>query len=1052
MHCEILGPLRVIDADGNDLTPRSAQQRQVLTLLAAHEPTSVAIGALDDLIWPDGAPSGNALQALISKLRKVVHPASIDVEGRGYALRGVTTDVAEFERLAGDGRRDDAERLVRGRPLDDLGEAPAALALRTRLVGMVQAVRTGRIEMLVDRSPVDALAELRSLAIDEPLVEAWWELLMLAEYRSGRAADALRTYQRARTVLADELGIVPGPKLQALEARILDHDPSLGTVTGRAAPPIRPAPGLPARLNSFVGRHGEITTLAGALGSHRLVTLTGPGGAGKTSTAVELVRRTAPDQARWVDLAGLDDHDSIMRGLTRAVGLPESNQGVPDSVGQPIDGLERVIDVLGATDVVLVVDNCEHVIEAIAAIVHRLLTDCPRLRVVATSREPLGVPGEFLFALPPLPPSDSVRLFTERAIDHGAAIEFDTDAALVDELCVRLDGLPLAIELAAARLRTMTVTDLLDGLNDRFALLSHGSRTVRPRQRTLRAVVDWSHDLLDPIERVVFRRLAAFVGGCQADAVRAVCAGTSNDPALSARDVDAAAIDEAIVRLVDKSLVIAETGPTGTRFRLLETLGAYARERLVESGELEPTLVRHAQYFADLVQPALRGLLGPEQADWFRRLARERQNIEAALTTALARDDAQLALELTAPLGWYCFMAGELEVGGNLLAEALGCSGPTEPELRALVTGLHGWLVANGPDVERSVAITSDAVGMLDRVVDPWVRAMITNTHAMAMFFAGRIAAAEQMFPEIQRASSESDDPWVIAITELVSGELLQFRGDSIGAERALMEAARLFDEVGDQFAYALTITEASEIAEQFGHYERAAQMLERGIAIAEDVGFSSHPTAMRARLGNIEILRGNLDVAERLHRSLVDDAMAAGVPWLQAMARFGLSMIARRRGDFVEAREHLDVAWAIPRAQTVPYLRSLLLVGYGYLCDQTGDYAAALGHQMAALETTERLDNPRATAYVLEGIAGAFALSGDDDLHRLGARLLGRCDRMRRDLGVAMPAAERFDVDRAEGRLRELLATDFDAEFAEGERSTTAEMIDRLGTVVVST
>ncbi len=1049
MHCEILGPLRVIDADGNELTPRSAQQRQVLTLLAAHQPAPVPIDALEDLLWPDGAPSPNALQALVSKLRKVVRPASIDGDALGYALCGATTDVEEFDRRSAAGRWADAEELVRGRPLDDLGDAPVALALRARLSGIEQTVRTRRLESAVDDSPTDALPELRELTIAEPLVEAWWGLLMLAEYRSGRAADALRTYQRARATLADQLGIDPGPELQALEARILAHDPSL-TVDDRTERRETRRPGLPARLNSFVGRDSEIASLGVALESHRLITLTGPGGAGKTSTAVELARRTSPDRARWADLAPLDDHDSIVRVLTRAVGLPESDQRVPGTAASRTEGLDRVIDVLGASEAVLVVDNCEHVLEAIAPIVHRLLVECPYLRIVATSREPLGVPGEHLFALPPLPPSESVQLFVERALDHGATAESVADRALVHTLCVRLDGLPLAIELAAARLRTMTVADLVEGLDDRFALLSHGSRTVRPRQRTLRAVVDWSHDLLDPVEQVVFRRLAAFVGGCPADGARAVCAGASRAPVLGSDGVDARAVGEALDRLVDKSLVVAVTGPNGTRFDLLETLDAYARERLVEADELEPTLVRHAQFFADLIEPALRGLIGPEQEAWFDLLGRERQNIEAALNTALARDDAQLALELTAPLGWYFFMTGELDVGGNTLADALACSGPTEPELRALATGLHGWLLANGPHIERAVAITSDAVGMLDRVGDPWVRAMISNTHAMAMFFAGRISAAEQMFPDIQLASRESNDPWVIAITELVAGELKQFRGDSVGAERALLEAARLFDEVGDRFAYALTITEASEIAEQFGHYDRAAEMLAQGIAIAEDVGFSSHPTAMRARLGNIEILRGNLDVAQRLHRSLVEDSDAAGVPWLQAMARFGLSMIARRRGQFDEAREHLDVAWAIPRAQSVPYLRSLLLVGYGYLCDQLGDFAEALEHQLAALHATERLDNPRATAYALEGIAGALALSGDDGLHRLGARLLGHCDALRRGVGVAMPAPERFDVDRAEARLRELLGDAFDSEFTTGAAMTTPEVVDLLAAVGV--
>ena len=1036
MQCQILGPLRVVDDAGHERVIGSAQQRRVVTLLAAHAPERVSVSTLEDVLWSGGAPSANALQALISKIRKVIAPATIVADGDGYVLHGMTTDVAVFERLVNDGRFGEAEQMLRGEPLTDLGDAAVVLARRARLNTIVEASRVKRLELAVESDAVAAMAELRSLVVNEPLVETWWRLLMLAEYRSGQTAGALETYQRARTTLIDEVGVEPGPQLRDLERRILEHDPALGSDMPMQAP-IR-GRRIPARLSSFVGRGSELGALETALSSNRLVTLVGPGGAGKTTTALELARRIAPDISRWAELAPLDDRDAIVRALATAVGLPESDQGVPGVIAPYSEPLDRVIDLLTATDGLIVLDNCEHVVATIAEVVHRLLVDCPRLRIVATSREALGVPGEHRYRLPPLPPTDAIGLFVERAADHGVVIDREGDGARISDLCVRLDGLPLAIELAAARLRTMTLSELLDGLADRFAVLTSGARTVDPRQQTLRSVIDWSHALLEPIDRVAFRRLSVFVGGCRAAAARAVLSGSSAEDVTIEPNV----VDAVLERLVDKSLVVATPTESGMRFDLLETMNAYARERLVEAGELEVTLVRHAQYFADFVQPALKGLTGPDQPEWIRVLPIERQNIDAALATAVARDDAQLALEVAAPLGWYFFMAGDLDGGSAMLSDALTCSGDTEPELRAIGLGMYGWLAANGPNVESAVAITSEAAGMLDHVSDPWVRGIISNTHAMAQFFAGRIDAVERSLPEVKEAAESSGDPWVIAITQVVTGEILQFRGEALAAEQVFVEAARTFDQVGDQFASAIAMTEASEIAEQFGHYDRAAALLERGIEIAADVGFSSHPSAMRARLGNIEILRGNLDLAEQHHRSLTDDPIAAGVPWLQAMSRFGLSMIARRRGRLDEAEEHLDAAWQIPRTRAVPYLRALLLVGRGYLADQRGHGTEALEFQRQALGIAEQLDAPRGTAYALEGCAGAYALAVDDDAVRLGARLLGHADRLRRDGGASMPAAERFDLDRAEGRLRAALGDDFDTEFASGTAADTSTVI----------
>jgi predicted ATPase/DNA-binding SARP family transcriptional activator len=1011
----VLGPLRVIDAGGVDVTPRGEQQRKVLAMLAISAPAPVSVDVLEELLWGGPAPSANALQALVSKLRKMIEPARIEHDPRGYALAGeFTTDVAEFEQLVALGDHVAAEHLVHGAPLADLADVTAVAADRARLAEMIRAARRKRIEALVDGpDPLAASAELEALVAAEPLEEGWWALLMRVQHGRGQQAEALRTFQRARRVLAEELGLSPGPELQQLERAVLQGEGA----TEAALPPTIRISRLPARLSSFVGRESDLAALADAVKSHRLVTLVGPGGTGKTTTALELVRRVAPaGGAIFVALAPLDDRDSIARALARAIGLPESEQTGFANESPGADRLDRVLAALATSLTTLVIDNCEHVIDAAADVVHRLLVDCPAVRVVATSRASLGVPGENVYPLPPLPNDDALELFIARAHDHAAGAAVDTaDTDTLRALCDRLDRLPLAIELAAARLRWMTVPELIDRLDDRFTLLSAGLRTVEPRQQTLRAVVDWSHDLLDPLEQVVFRRLGVFVGGAAAAAVEFVA---DQPDAMSVLD-----------RLLDKSLVLAEHTPVGMRYSMLQTLQDYASERLAESGEREHVVDRHAHFYAGMVGGALKGLVGHDQAQWLATIGRERQNIDAARESAIAEQDAQLALELITPMGWYFYMTGELEPGADAFAEALACPGPTDPGLRALALSLYGWLMSNGPNVERAVAFTSEAMAEIDRVDDPWARGMIANLHVITMLFAGFVERVRDALPSLERIAAESDDRWVSAVTKVVRGEVEQYVGDIMVAEQLMLEAADDFERVGDRFAYAITITEAAEVAEMFGQYDRAVDLLERGVELADEVGFSGHPLAMRARLANVEILRGNLDVAEAHHQLVADDPVAASVPWLQAMSLMGRAAIARRRDQFELAEHVLARAWELPRSKTQPHMRTLLLVARGYLADQIGDGDRALELQAEALRAAAGLGAPRNVAYALEGCAGALALADNPERLRLGAELLGAADRLRRENGGAMPAAERYDVDRAEGRLR---AASGDVEFGQ--------------------
>jgi tetratricopeptide (TPR) repeat protein len=542
--------------------------------------------------------------------------------------------------------------------------------------------------------------------------------------------------------------------------------------------------------------------------------------------------------------------------------------------------------------------------------------------------------------------------------------------------------------------------------------------------------------LLDPAEQVVLRRLGVFVGGASAEAVEFVA---DQPDVLSVLD-----------RLLDKSLVLADRTAVGTRYSMLQTLQDYASERLAESGEREYVVDRHARFYAGMLAGALKGLVGHDQVEWLATIGRERQNLDAARESAIAEQDAQLALELVTPLGWYFYMTGELESGANAFAEALACPGPTDPALRALALALYGWLVSNGPQIERAVEFTSDAMAELDRVDDPWARGMIANLHVISMLFAGFVERAREMLPTLERIAGESDDRWVSAVTKVVRGEVEHYIGDVLLAEQLMLEAADDFQDVGDRFAYAITLTEAAEVAEMFGQYDRAVELLQRGVDLADEVGFSGHPLAMRTRLANVEILRGDLDSADAHHKIVADDPATTSFPWLQAMSMMGRAAIARRRGQFELAEHLLARGWALPRSRVQPHMRTLLLVARGYLADQVGDGRGALELQADALRTAVGVGASRHVALALEGCAGALALGDERARLVVGAELLGAADRLRREAGGPMPAGERYDVDRAERRLRAALGdADFERAFATGASADANDLMTAVEALV---
>ncbi|MFB7249019.1 BTAD domain-containing putative transcriptional regulator [Streptomyces populi] len=664
MRYGILGVAQAEDDRGALVTVGGPRVRALLTALARHPARTISPDTLIDEVWADDPPQDApaALQALVGRLRRAVGKDAVTSEPGGYRLRATRDDVDlfVFERLVTEGRTaldggdartaaarlGEALALWRGPALADLPDRtaatrPEALRLEATRSRVEADLRLGRA--------FDVVPELKELTAAHPYDEALHVLLIRALRETGRGADALAAYEDVRRALADGLGADPGPELRDLHAALLDpRESGSGTV---AAPAEGPRDGDPSRarrtgnirprLNSFVGREHEVGAIRSDVRGARLVTLTGPGGSGKTRLAEEAAAGLS--QAWLAELAPLDRPEAVPGAVVSALGLRETALISNEMTVAQDDPVALLVEYCAPRSQLLILDNCEHVIDAAAELAETLLTRCPGLTILATSREPLGVPGELVRPVEPLRPDSAHRLFMERASVVRPAAAFH-DPAAVDEICRRLDGLPLAIELAAARLRLLTPRQIADRLDDRFRLLTSGSRTVLPRQQTLRAVVDWSWDLLDERERTVLREASVFAGGWDLAAAEAVCTGPAAD---------------LVGALVDKSLLVATPDGTGggMRYRMLETIHEYAAERAAEVPELRAAAERrHRAWVRALAEEAEPQLRSAGQLPWIRRLEAELDNIRAALRRSLAARDEEGAGALVLDMGWFWWL------------------------------------------------------------------------------------------------------------------------------------------------------------------------------------------------------------------------------------------------------------------------------------------------------------------------------------------------------------------------------------------------------------
>jgi predicted ATPase/DNA-binding SARP family transcriptional activator len=641
LRFRILGPLQV-EHDGAAVAVGGAKPRTLLAVLLVAAGEVVPADRLVDALWGDTPPPGatTALRAYVSRLRTALAPgATLEHRPPGYrlALDDATLDAAAFERLvasaraataAGDHRSaladlDAALALWRGDALaefadDDFARAPVA---------RFTELRTGALEdhaeaLLALGRAADAVPELEALVRAHPSRERPAVALMEALYATGRQADALAAYHQLRARLDDELGVEPAAPAQALYRRILLHDPAL-------AAPARQG-NLPRRASGFVGRDAEVARVLAALRHSPLVTLTGVGGAGKTRLAVEVASRDRPrfpDGAWLCELAALPDDSPIGDAVAAALQIQQRP-------GLSIE--QTVIEYLRTRSLLLVVDNCEHVLAHAARLLSEVVQHCPRVVVLATSREPLGIEGEQVWPVPPLPAEDATTLFVQRA--RAASPDFRLDAAAADAvatICARLDGLPLGIELAAARMRAMSPVEVARRLEE--TPLLGGGRGPVARHQSLVAAIEWSYRLLPEAEQRLFRSMSVFVGGADLRGVHRVA-----DPTADEDDV----LDR-ITRLVDRSMVGADSG-VHSRYRLLETLRAFGRSRTQAEGEDLALARRHAAYYVGLAERAGRGLQGPDERAWVEEALADFDNMRAAYRQARADHDQDLAMRLVA--------------------------------------------------------------------------------------------------------------------------------------------------------------------------------------------------------------------------------------------------------------------------------------------------------------------------------------------------------------------------------------------------------------------
>ncbi|MGI5133103.1 ATP-binding protein [Pseudonocardia sp. CA-107938] len=1050
LRVTLLGAFQV-SRGGVTLPVPGARLQALAARLALAGGRAIEPGVLVDAIWADDLPADptHALQALVSRLRRALGSTGAVLQAAGgYRLDVHPTDVdaLQLELRAAAGRAhlragDPAAAAVAlGEAAALWGDRPGAEPATVAAVAPAVATRLAhiRVEAVADLAeaelslgqPEAAAARMTALLAEQPVHERAAALLMDALAAQGRQADALVTYERIRAALADDMGTDPGTALRERHLRLLR-----GPVAASATDEVVDT--LPAPVTSFVGRAADLARIDALFTTGRLVTVVGPGGAGKTRLALEAARRHRREYAGvWmIDLAPVTEPAEVGAAVLAGIG---SRTGAMFETRVRVEGdeLDVLADRLGGRACLLLVDNCEHLVDAVARLVEALLARCAGLRVLATSREPLAIDGEALVPLGPLalPEPDataeearlaaSVRLFTERAAALRPGFDVD-ESNLADTTAVvrALDGLPLALELAAARLRTLTLPDLAAGLSDRFRLLASGSRTALPRHRTLRAVIAWSWDLLDPDARTVAERISVLSGGVTADSATAVCADAA---------VSAGAVPEVLADLVDRSLL--QLAPDTGRYRMLETIREYGLACLTEQDALNGVKDLAAAHFAGLVahhEPLLRG---PRQLDALRVLRAEYDNVLAVLRHHCDTGDADAAIGLAVNLTWYWQMLGRHTDAVHWLGEAISVPGARPGAARdtAEQVLLLNRLATQSPPADWRAQLKDLAGRLADGPELPFGSALV----------ALRVATTPGPDASLDVAARFVDGPdrWLAALAHLFRAQFAENAG-RLDLVRADVDAALdLFGRAGDRWGIATALPLRALLRQYDGDLAGAVADLREARALAREFGALSRSDELfldlrwidlHVRLG--ETARAaEMIVATREHALpsippeavILLDALEAGL-WV-------------RIGDLHRARERVESAAAGLSAQAPfggGHEQALIGVARGAICVETGDGPGAGAALGAAYEAAVHSSDMPILATAAVTVAGLAALQ---ERVRDMAVLLGVAARIRGTHDRTDPHVRALS---SRGRV-ELGDEQFAAAYAEGWEMTGPEAL----------
>lgn len=1022
MRFAILGPLAVTGDDGAPVPVGGPRPRALLVLLALDAGRVVGVDRLVDGQYGEHPPSGaaNAVQAQVSRLRRALGGTAVEFGPGGYRLAVDPDDVdaLRFTRLAADGGRllgagrpaeaaaqlRAALQLWRGEPLADLPEAspatPAAIARLTEL-RLTAAEDLAEAELALPGGP--SIAELQRMVAEHPLRERLRGLLVRALHAAGRTAEALAEYDRVRRLLRAELGADPSPELAAIHRTLL-----------RAERP-GPAPrrGVPAAFSSFVGRTAELQRLSTV--DARLVTVLGPGGIGKTRLVTEWATRSGR-AACFVDLAPLSASVQVPGAALAALGLREAG------FGTPADPVDQIVTALAAEPLLLVLDNCEHVLEGAAALARAVLAGHPDGRVVATSRTPLGLTGETLLPLSPLPlpgpdaaGSAAVDLFVQRAaaVRPGFVIDEGTGADVV-AVCTALDGLPLAIELAAARLRQFPVSAVAARLlgAGRFRVLGRGDPTASERHRSLAAVVAWSWDLLGPAERALAARFAVFAGGATLEAVEAVCGP-------DAADVLAALVDHSIV----------ETD--GVRYRMLETIRLFCAEQLTVTGAEDAARAAHAAYHLGLARAADPHLRRAEQLQWLARLAAEDANFDSALSWAVEHA-RPTAFRLVAALAAYWWLSGRGTRGGGA-AHAL-LAGP----------------VPDGIDEE----YVSCVVQAIPRAAqEHWDRAaevLRSLDHELRHPFAAALwgmTAGPPAEGSGEYAVMLGADPWNDALMHLSRVLLGMLRGGPAEGEQEMQAALATFRRLGDRWGCAQALDWLGVVDGWRGRWTSAYARWDEALALQTELGALDECGQLLCHRGEALLREGETDAAEHDFRAAEDLLRRAGqaTPW--AEVRLGLAEVAVRRGHAADAVALL--VEVLPDGEDEghnAWHTARVAAALGRLAEAAGDRPLARRRHRQALAAGRASPLRSDLADAVEGAAGGPLVeeAGTAAAAERAAELLGAAATMR---GLAV-VGDRYVAGTADSARAALGDAAFAAAYARGAalpRDAADELVDAL-------